>query len=343
MGSGEVNAGQLRPSPQVPGRPWARALSWPLWQVGLVMAIFSLPSFAADLAQGQVDGSWSSLSFQVQSSGLLGTWTALGQGPVGRYFFYTTLATLLLTIGALVAAFGGLLCWWRFRPARGVLAIGLLMAVMGQLAGVPQAMSQAQVFHQGLAPLVAEAILGATWIGALLALVLLASRGGPSPGPQSSSRAVSALPSLGVIFFVFGALQLLAAAFGAPSDLSANKPVSQMPDIQVGMAYAVLSLAAPAVIMVAGSNMWRGAEWAPRLAVWGWFGVVAQGLILFVGGWVALGSTGLAPAAVAPGASTSAFALLALWILRAVRLQIWRPGGASGPSDPAPKPGSAAA
>lgn len=335
MGSGEENAGQLRPPPQVPGRPWVRALTWPLWQVGLVMAIFSLLSFTADLLQGQVDGSWSSLSFQIQASGLLGTWTALGQGPVGRYFFYTTLASLLLTVGALVAAFGGLLCWWRSHPGRGLLAVGLLMAVMGQLAGIPQAMSQAQVFHQGLAPLVAEAILGTTSICALLALVLLASGGGRSAAPQSSSQAISALPSLGVIFFLFGALQLLAAAFGVPSDLSADKAVSQLPDMQVGMAYAVLSLAAPAVIMLAGSNMWRGAPWAPRLAVWGWFGMVAQGLILFVGGLVALGPTGLAPAAVAPGASASAFALLALWILRAVRLQIWQPGGVGDPSDPA--------
>ncbi|MDA8395699.1 MAG: hypothetical protein M0T72_10775, partial [Candidatus Dormibacteraeota bacterium] len=139
MGSGEENAGQLRPPPQVPGRPWVGALTWPLWQVGLVMAIFSLLSFTADLLQGQVDGSWSSLSFQIQASGLLGTWTALGQGPVGRYFFYTTLASLLLTVGALVAAFGGLLCLWRSPPGRGLLAVGLLMAVIGQLAGIPQA------------------------------------------------------------------------------------------------------------------------------------------------------------------------------------------------------------
>ncbi len=298
------------------------------------MTILSLLSFPAQLAQGQVDGIWGSLASWIQVMGVPGLWIGLSQGPLGRYLFYSAVAALLLTIGAVVATVGGLLCWWRSRPGRGLLATGLLLGVLGRLAGIGQAATQSQVFHQAPMPLVAEAVLGAMGGGFLLALALLAAGGDASKAARASSSTVSRMSALGVAFALFGALLLLTAAFALPFDLSTDKLVSQLPDVQLRVAYSLLSLAAPAAIVVAGSSMWRGARWAPRLSTWGWLGMVVQGLVLTVGGWIALASVGLLAAAVAPGLSTATLALLALWIQRAVRTRIWQPGAAGGPRRP---------
>ena len=333
---GELEVRRLRREPRALGLSWGDALRWPLWQVGLVMVIYSLLSFPLDLATGQADGAWGTVSL-LGPSGVLAT---LIQGPVGRYIFYSALASLLLASGAIVAAAGGLLCWWRVRPGRGFLAAGLLLALGGQMAGILEAMSQKQVLPETLSTSVAAAVFAAIGTGVMLAMVLLAAGGGAIGASHGPTRTMASLPKLGVLFLLFGAVQFLAAALAGPSDFSANTTVSLMPDPQLALAYAVLSLAAPAVLVVAGNIMWRGARWAPRLAALGWWGVVVQGLVLIVASWLVLVPAGAPPGsevpgtaavALAPGLFTSAFALLALWVQRAVGKQIWLPGQAGGP------------
>ena len=333
---GELQVGRRRPALRALGLPWGDALCWPLRQVGLVVMFISLLSFPQALARGQTDGAWGTLSV-LGPSGLLAT---LSQGPVGRYVSYSTLAALLLTSGAVVAAAGGLLSWWRVRPGRGFLAAGLLLAVVGQLAGVFEAVSQTQVYPETPSTVIAAAVIAAMGTGVLLAMVLLAAGGGATGGAHGPTRTTVALPELGVVFLVFGALQFLAAAFAVPSDLSANTAVSLMPDPQLALAYAPLSLAAPAVVVVAGGNMRRGARWAPRLSALGWWGVVVQGLVLIVASWLVLVPAGAPPgsdvlgtaaAPLTPGVYTSAFGLLALWVQRAVGKQTGLPGQAEGP------------
>jgi hypothetical protein len=289
------------------------------------MAFFSLWSLPAQLALGQAEGVWGSIASWIQVMGLPGLWVGLSQGPLGRYLFYSAAATLLLTVGAAIPAIGGLLCWWRSRPGRALLAMGLLMAVLGGLAGLGRAASQPPVLHQGPWPLVAEAVLEVGWSGFLLTLTLLASHGDGSESSRAPSPAVSRMSALGLGFALVGAFLLLTAAFALPFDLSSDRVVSQLPDVQLEVAYSLLSLAAPAAILVAGSCMWRGAHWAPSLSTLGWLGIAVQGLLLTVGGWMALASTGLLPAAVASGLSTASLALLALWIQRALTVQLWQP------------------
>lgn len=336
VASGELEVGRRRPALRGLELGGGAALRWPLWQVGLLLMIFSLLSFPQDLATGQADGAWGTLSVL----GLPGILAAGGQGPLGHYVFYSTAASLLLSSGAIVAAAGGLLCWWRLRPGRGFLAAGLLIGVLGQAATLLQAVSVTQVYPKRPSAVVASAVVGALWVIVLLALALLAARGSTSDAPPGPAGDLAALPKLGVVLSVFGTLQFLAAAFEVPSRLRVNAAVSLMPDPRVGAAYAVVSVAAPAVLVVAGSSMWRGAWWASRLAAFGWLGIVVQGLVLIVAGWLVVVPEGAPPGsafagitagAVAPGLFTSAVALLALWVLRAVGTQIRLPSPVGGP------------
>jgi hypothetical protein len=313
----------------------ADAWRWPLRQVGLIVGIYSMVSFPADLITAQGLGVWTNLAGSIQVFGWSGAWYGLGQSSIGDYLFFAFLLWVLLPAGALTGVVGGLLCWWGYRSGRVVLGIGLLMAVAGGLAGVLQALSQMAMLHDDPVPLIALSLLGALWNVGLLALVLLAFSPDRPASSRSESRAATPLARLGLLFAFFGSLQLLSAGFGIPALLSRYPSQSFIPDLQFGIPFGVLSLAVPAAIVVAGAATWRGLHWGPRLAAWGWWGSVALGVAAAVGGWVAL-SPGdpAADGAVAGGAFSALFALLALWALRAIRLRLGAEGIGSPPAEP---------
>lgn len=309
MRGGDLSASGPQPSAPARERSCLDGLRWPLWQLGVALALYSVASFPYSLAQGQSVWGPARSAFQF-GGGPAGIALWLGEGPIGSYLFFFLLGTVLVAVGALVGICGGLLCWRRVGWGRGLLALGLALATLGQLAGVPQALSQGRVFHQGAAQEVFTALMSALWLLFLLALVVIAVGGAPGPGPTvQGGRARPPIARLGLVLAFYGATQLTAAIAWVGPSLQQAAGAPPLPSLQLQIAYQGLTLAAAAGLLCAGAAMWAGQTWGRRVAVWAWAATLAQGLSLAVAGWVSLVPRQPAAPALAPGLFTLVLAL----------------------------------
>ncbi|MGA9775436.1 MAG: hypothetical protein WBU92_05895 [Candidatus Dormiibacterota bacterium] len=316
MSEGGAGPIRLRPQSWVAGSLGLGPLRWPLRELALGLALYSAASLPVAIAEGQ--NWWPPVSFEWRAGGgPAGLLQFLDQGPIGRYLLFWALGSVLLATGALAGIWGGLLCWWRIGWARGLLALGLAVAMLGHLAGVPQALSQGQIFpHQAVGQAVAQALMSALWSLFLLVLVLTAvGRSSAAGSPVQEDWGGPPAARLGLVLALYGGIQLASALFWvAPAfqDAVGAPPIAYLP---LQIAYQGLALGSAAVVLSGGAAMWVGRGWGPPLAAWGWALTIVQALMLAVASWVSL-RPGQAPAAVmAPSLFTLVIAIGALWAL----------------------------